>query len=54
LLKRLKISQPTLSQPATRCEKIEKENELELLQNNQHIKDAPYVVPELQRAQQPI
>ena len=33
LLKRLKISQPTVSLPATRSVKIAKENKLKLLQN---------------------
>lgn len=54
LSKRLKIPQPTVNQSATRGEKITKENKLKLLQNNQLIRDIPYVVSGLQRAQQPI
>ncbi|MEA3435655.1 MAG: hypothetical protein U9R43_04265 [Thermodesulfobacteriota bacterium] len=41
LSKRLKISQPAVSQSATSGEKIAKENKLKLLKSNQHIKECP-------------
>ena len=42
LSKRLKISQPTVSQSATSGEKIAKVNKLKLLQNKQSIYQGTY------------
>ncbi len=53
-LSKLKIFQPTISQSATRGEKIAKENKLKLLKSNQHIKERPASLVFMERSKNPV